>query len=535
LSPVVQIAAVTSISPNGLKVGPGGEWLLEILISCALSPKLAVRHCHHSDVDVSMKHSLLTPLLLLVSPWTHASGLLDYFKDEAGRTNWQYVANWSSGILILLLSILVFILLITRFRLARSNRELTGIRSGLEERVRERTASLDRSNRLLTETNRLLEQEVARHSTTANLLRGSEAYIKDILESMPLMLVGLNEEGTITQWNRFAEQIAGVRPEQALGRNLWEVYPGITVSRGEVAQAVQRNKPLTIKHSQRGRCHFDITIYPLQEQETTGVVILIQDVTQRVQAENMLIQRDKMSSMGELASTMAHDIDAPLQSILDNVGQVRALLDQRACNDADTISLLEQLLEQAAGQGRKASAVIGNLLEFARGHADEKQMANVADIMEHSLELADDVLSVPGKLRFKDISIDRHYEAGLPRLPCYVSELQQVFLSLLRHCCHSLGRVKDRPGFAPVIRIELMECYDSLWIKIQHNGLGLTEEEQKYIFEPFFSTELPDDNYDAGKRLSFSHFIITEHHKGQMAVTSDVNVGTTFHMQIDLH
>lgn len=482
---------------------------------------------------MSMKQLLLTPVLFLASQAVYANALLAYFKDEYGRTNWQYVANWSSGILILLLSVLVLTLLFTRFRLARSNRELKAIRNGLEERVRERTASLDQSNRMLTESNRLLEQEVAEHSATTSLLRASESYIKDILESMPLMLVGLDESGGITQWNRSAEEIVGVSADQALGNNLWEVYPTITVSRGEVAQALARRKPLTIKHSQRGRCHYDITVYPLQTEVETGVVILIQDVTQRVQAENMLIQRDKMSSMGELASTMAHDIDVPLQGILNDVEQVRALLEGGG-GDAEKAGHLHELLDDAAIQGRKASAVIGNLLEFARGQGDEKQPADVSEIMEHSLELAEDVLSVPGKLHFKDIAIDRHYEAGLPRVPCYVSELQQVFLSLLRHCCYALGQVTDRPDFKPVIRIELMECYDSLWIKIQHNGLGLTEDEQKYIFEPFFSQELPDDAYDAGKRLSFSHFIITEHHKGQMAVTSDLNVGTTFHMQIDL-
>lgn len=481
-----------------------------------------------------MKHLLLSPVFFLLSQAVHANALLTYFKDEDGRTNWQYVANWSSGILILLLSFVVVGLLFTRYRLARSNRELKEIRNGLEERVRERTASLDQSNRKLTDTNRLLEAEVAEHSATASRLRASEAYIKDILESMPLMLVGLDEAGNVTQWNRRAEDIAGVTAGEALGRNLWEVYPTITVSRGEVAQALARGEPLTIKHSQRGRRNYDITVYPLQAESETGVVILIQDVTQRVQAENMLIQRDKMSSMGELASTMAHDIDGPLQGILSNVGQVRILLEPNAVLTEDKVARMQEMLAEAVAQGRRASAVIGNLLQFARGHADEKQVADVAEIMDHSLQLAEDLLSLPGKLRFTDIHIERHYESDLPRVPCYVAELQQVFLSLLRHCCYAVGQALERVDYQPAIRVELMECYDNLWIKIQHNGVGLTEDEQKYIFEPFFSQESPDDDYDAGKRLSFSHFIITEHHKGQMAVTSDVNVGTTFHIQIDL-
>ena len=74
--------------------------------------------------------------------------------------------------------------------------------------------------------------------------------------------------------------------------------------------------------------------------------------------------------------------------------------------------------------------------------------------------------------------------------------------------------------------------YDSFWIKIQHNGVGLTDEEQTYLFEPFVGKEASEVHYDAGKRLSFAYFVITEQHQGELAVTSDVKVGTTFHIQM---
>ena len=79
---------------------------------------------------------------------------------------------------------------------------------------------------------------------------------------------------------------------------------------------MEKKETITIKHSQRGQYYFDITLYPLQDQVEAGVVILIDDVTKKILAENMLIQNDKISSMGELASSMAHDINTPLQSIL---------------------------------------------------------------------------------------------------------------------------------------------------------------------------------------------------------------------------
>jgi len=129
--------------------------------------------------------------------------------------------------------------------------------------------------------------------------------------------------------------------------------------------------------------------------------------------------------------------------------------------------------------------------------------------------------------------IEREFESDLPLIPCYVTELQYVFISLFRHACHALGQSEDG-GLKPVIRVSVSECYDSLWIKIQHNGVGLTNQEQMDLFEPYFGTAPNLSNYDASSRLSFAYFIITEQHQGHMAVTSDKNVGSTFHIQMQL-
>ena len=458
------------------------------------------------------------------------------FKYPDGSTNWQHVANWSGGILILLLSITVINLFFTRRKVRKSNFELEKIRNELEIRVQERTATLDESNRLLKETNKLLEDEISKHVSTASRLRASESYIKDVLRSMPLMLVGVNTDGQITQWNKRAEDIAGIKAEDVLGKNLWDAYPIITVSPGLIGEAIEKNETITIKHSQRGQYYFDITIYPLQNQAETGAVILIDDVTKKILAENMLIQNDKISSMGELASSMAHDINMPLQSILFDLRAFQNLLSDGS-QDTNEIKSdgmpekLSSLLSDAYEKGEKVASIVQNLQEFARGRSDRKQQCNVVDVIEHTLELAGDVLSAPSGLKFTDIRIEKNYEKDLPMIPCYVTELQQAFLSLFRHAYDALSRVND-PDHKPVIKIQMNVSYDSFWIRIQHNGVGLTNEELMHLFEPFVRKDAPEVGYDAGKRLSFAYFIISEQHQGHMAVTSDVNVGTTFHIQM---
>ncbi|HEY5602551.1 MAG TPA: PAS domain S-box protein [Gammaproteobacteria bacterium] len=485
-----------------------------------------------------MRYLLFITIFLQSQPLYAALRLRMQFKNPDGSTNWQHVANWSGGILILLLSIAVVTLILTRRKLRKSNLELHKIRGELELRVQERTATLDESNRLLKETNKLLENEIAMHVGTASRLRASESYIKNILESMPLLLVGVNRDGKVTHWNRRAEDITGIKAESVLGKNLWEAYPAITVSQEQVNDAIEKNETITIKHTQRGQYCFDITLYPLQDHVEPGVVILIDDVTKKMMAENMLIQNDKISSMGELASSMAHDINTPLQSILFDLRAFQRMFSDssqyiKEITSSGMPEKLIRLLAHANEKGEKMASIVQNLQAFARGRSDRIQLANMVDVMEHTLELAGDVLSAPSGLRFTDIQIERNFEKDLPMIPCYVTELQQALLSLFRHAYDALGRVDD-PSHKPVIRIQMNVSYDNFWIKIQHNGVGLTDEELLYLFEPFVKKDATEVGYDAGKRLSFAYFIITEQHQGQLAVTSDIKVGTTFHMQMPL-
>ena len=413
-----------------------------------------------------------------------------FLRNTDGSTNWQYVANYSSGILIIAVSITAIRLFFSRRQAHRYNTELEEIRTQLELRVKERTANL--------------EAEIVEHRSTTSLLRSSESYITSILRSMPLMLIGLNKENQITQWNQRAEEISGMPSAAVRGQDLWDAYPTISITPQQIQQA-------------------------LDDQLETGVVIMVDDVTQRVQNEIMLIQRDKMSSMGEMASIMAHDISIPLRAIIKDVKNVRQDLTDEPI-DAEGLS---EVLEDAVIRGQQATSIIDNLVKFSGSGGGDKVEANMIDVIDHSVELANDVLSVMPGLRFKDVKVNIDCPEDVPEIPCFITEMQQVFLSLFRHSCYALGKVDD-DEHSPIINIEVTVFYDNLWVRIQHNGRGISLEEQKTIFEPFAADGDANGSYDAGKRLSFSHFIIVEQHQGQIAVTSDPDVGTTFHIQLPL-
>lgn len=474
-----------------------------------------------------MSHKLVACCLLLLASDGFAS-ITDVFKDEDGHTKWQHLANFSAGLLITLLTITLVFLAISYRNAWRVNRELTEIKKNLEERVRERTANL-------ATTNSKLEAEIAEHRETTQRLVASESYIKSILDSMPLMLIGLNKEMAITQWNPAAEKITGAKSDMVLGKNLWEAYPTITLTPEQLKEVLDSGSNRVIQHSQRGQYYFDITLYALQGNDEVGIVILLDDVTKRVKTENRMIELDKMASMGELAATMAQDIDTPLQRISQSLGQVYALAKS---DDPDALArehckTLKHCLETALESSEYASAIVNNLADFALHQGGSAQLVNVPEVLEHTIELAGKVISEPNGLKFRDIPLHLQVEAKLSSAPCRIAELQQVFLGIFRHACYALGRCK-RDGFSPLITVDVTEFYDSIWIKINHNGVGLTPEEQINIFEPYFLNN-PDASAGLGtQRLSFAYFSITEHHHGQMAVTSDIDVGTTFHVQLQV-
>ena len=464
-----------------------------------------------------MKHafkSLAALTALTAASLAQGGSIIQYFKEEDGSTNWQYIANFSSSTLIFLLLVTSIFLFLNARKAYKANKALQAIRNNLEELVRERTE--------------LLEGEVVQHKETSALLQSSETYIKSILDSMPLMLIGLNKELKVTQWNNYAEKSSGLKIDQVLGQYLWDAYPTITVSPEKVKEVLNKGESSSIKLSQRGQYYLDITLYPLVDHPETGIVIMVDDVTQESKAANILIQKDKFSAMGELASAMAHDISIPLGALETTIGNIKTRLDDK---EPDKTKLV-QLLDEGREDSRQASAIINHLIGFANSDS-EKKLASIPDILDHALEIAAHMFFDTGGLKFNDISITKTYADELHLVPCHVAEIQQVCLSIFRHACYALG--KSTPGTrSPAISIDVSEFYDSVWVKIQHNGAGLSSEEQMTIFEPFYQNEDIDDGCEMENRLSFPYFIVTEHHGGQMAVTSDLEVGTTFHIQLQL-
>jgi PAS domain S-box-containing protein len=457
-----------------------------------------------------MKYVFVLSLLLGVSLNAYAD-VFAVFRDEDGSTNWQYVANTSASLLILSLLVVLGFLIRANLRAKDSNRALTEIKATLEDRVARRTLVLEE---------------------TAEQLRKREAYITSIVNSMPVMLIGINEQLQVTQWNRTAEEVTGRQFEDVTGKNLWAAYPTITLSEEQVHSVLTTGTTIHLKHTQPGQYSYELTLYRLKDHDDTGIVILISDITKQVNAENKVVERDKMSALGELASAMAYDISLPINTIFQHVSNSREKIEETDLGPLKEILLQE--VETVRKSAQQATTIAQNLLDLARSHRNTEQFADIPAIMDRSIELASELFTDADGLAFEDIDIRRNYSASLPQISCFPDELVQVFTRLLRSAFYALKAREWGEDGKPAISIEISQFIDSLWIKVGHKGQCLSAEAQTDIFEPFFATAADTTTCPVEHRLSYPYFIITEHHQGHMSVTSNEQLGTCFNVQLSL-
>ncbi|MCP4695049.1 MAG: PAS domain S-box protein, partial [Desulfobacterales bacterium] len=164
-------------------------------------------------------------------------------------------------------------------------------------------------------------------------LNQARTYISNIIDSMPSVLVGVDAEGRVTQWNSKAEKAMGLSAVQAVGQPLVQVAPRLSREMARVREAVQSRRPQAVSKRPRPRGgetrYEDVTVYPLIANGVEGAVIRVDDVTEKVRMEEMMIQSEKMLSVGGLAAGMAHEINNPLAGMM----QTTTVLSDRLTGD----------------------------------------------------------------------------------------------------------------------------------------------------------------------------------------------------------
>ncbi len=393
-------------------------------------------------------------------------------------------------------------------------------------------------------------QDITEKLNTEQEVKHLQNRLDNIINSMPSVLIGVNTDVDITYWNNKATEISGFSVDEAVGRAFIDVLPHYKKLLKRIQKSIRFRSPEKIsKHAREAEeviKYENITVYPLTADEMEGAVILIDDVTDQVQMERMMIQTEKMMSVGGLAAGMAHELNNPLGGMLQGVQNIqRRLSPDLKSNKAPAkefgidLHNLQLYLEKRGilsfmygiiDSGKKAAEIISNMLQFSRKSESQMVPTNFEELIENVLELAGKDYDLKRKLDFRNINITREFDPNLPPIPINETEIEQVILNLFRNATQAMGDKKQKD--TPRISIRMRMDGPKFKIEVEDNGPGMDEDVKKRIFEPFYTTKPIGEGTGLG--LSVSYMIITNNHQGTMEVDSEIGKGTKFIIRLPM-
>jgi PAS domain S-box-containing protein len=386
-------------------------------------------------------------------------------------------------------------------------------------------------------------------------LANAQLYLQNIINAMPSILIGVDLEGCVTQWNKEATKVTGFDPEIACGKQLQEVFPMLgdkipVIKKAVEQQNIQKFESVySLPHEGIGR-YSDIVIYPLSLEDFKGVVIRIDDVTERVLMEDRLVQSEKMTTVVGLVEGMAHEINNPLGGIIQGAQNVVRRLSPELPKNIEVAAELgldlnkvqtyignRQILKFLDGirsSGKRAADIISYMLQFSQVHQAPKELRNLEKLLDSILEtlMSDDEYKI--KYHFDRVELIKEYDPNLPEIPCISSEIEQVIRNLTRNAAQAIFEQEPEPQNPRIILRTRHEAEGNLvLIEVEDNGAGMDETVQRRAFEPFFTTKQPGEGTGLG--LAVSYFLITVSHQGFMDIESEPGKGTICSIRIPLH
>jgi PAS domain S-box-containing protein len=381
-------------------------------------------------------------------------------------------------------------------------------------------------------------------------------YLSNVFDSMPSVLVGVDKDENITQWNTEAMLATGITSDKAVGQPLTLVFPQLSNEIERVRKAIQTRKtqfdPKKASKKNGETRYEDITVYPLISNGVEGAVIRVDDITEKIRLEEMMVQSEKMLSVGGLAAGMAHEINNPLAGMMQSATvmsnrliDVEIPANQLAAKEIgismdDIKAFMEnrgilRMAKTINDSGQRVAKIVDNMLNFARKTDALVSSHNPVELLDKILELASTDYDLKKQYDFKAIEIQKEYEKDLPALLCEGAKIQQVLLNILRNGAQAMqARMEKNSNYKPkfILRMSFETKTNMLCMEIEDNGPGMDKKTCKRIFEPFFTTK--PIGVGTGLGLSVSYFIIVENHNGEMNVESTPGVGTKFIIHLPL-
>jgi signal transduction histidine kinase len=244
-----------------------------------------------------------------------------------------------------------------------------------------------------------------------------------------------------------------------------------------------------------------------KEDEVIGRLLIFNDLTERVNLEDQLMQAEKLSSIGLMAAGIAHEVNTPLAVISSNA---QMLMRQMEPDDPRT-----KTLDKIIAQAFRASEIANSLLKFSRVGGSECSDLDVNRIISESLSLVDPMLKTAR------ISVHSQLKPSLPPVYGNSGKLQQVFMNLIMNARDAMPRGGE-------LTITTESENSAVRVEVSDNGMGIPAEHLNKIFDPFFTTKATSRGTGLGLAVTYG---IIQEHSGLIQVDSVVGRGTTFRLE----
>lgn len=393
----------------------------------------------------------------------------------------------------------------------------------------------------------IIGRDITDRNESQQALKKSENKFRTLFEQSYSGIIIHHLDGEINDVNQRMLALGGYEKEEFLKLNLFDIIPKDKMNTLDTF-CNQLKKEGTFqfesKYIKADQTEVDIEISSSLVDPKNGVVqSIFRDISEKKRTQEMIIQNEKMLSIGGLAAGMAHEINNPLAGILQNIQVIqKRLLDPIPANTrvSDELGLnfelfqtylekrnISEMVQHIMESGQRAAKIVDNMLSFSRKSGSDKSHQNIAKVLDDSVHLASNDYNLRKRYDFKNINIVKSYQADLPLVFCEPSKIQQVFFNVLKNAAAAIFDAQKNEK-----KISLSITTSSGWITIvlEDNGTGIPNEVKKRIFEPFFTTK--DVGFGTGLGLSVSYFIVTKDHSGYMSVESEEGEGARFTIKL---
>jgi len=263
--------------------------------------------------------------------------------------------------------------------------------------------------------------------------------------------------------------------------------------------------------------------------------------------QQQLKQQEKLASLGMLSAGIAHEIQNPLNFVINFSKMSDKLLkdlteivedneDNLPEEDReeveDIVADLKENLAKIVEHGERAISIIQGILLVSRGKENEYIPSDVAHIVKEYVWLS--YHAMRANYKNFNISIHEEYQEGLPRIMVIPQDLSRAILNLMNNACYTVWKKAQRQGedFKPAISVKVNVSDGELHISIEDNGEGMTEEVKQRLYENFFTTK--PAGLGTGLGMAITKDIIENKHEGTLTFDSQEGQGTTFYITIPI-